>query len=167
MSEAVVGVIMGSASDLPHMKKGLALLGDLGVPYEVSIMSAHRTPEQVAEYASSAADRGLKVIIAAAGMAAALPGVVAALTHLPVLGVPMPSPGFLGMDSVLSMVQMPAGVPVGTVAVGSAGARNAALLATRILALGDESLTERLEAYRVARQAEIEQANRDLAQDEA
>ncbi len=165
MATPLVGVLMGSASDMPHMKSGLALLAALGVPYEVSIMSAHRTPQQVTVYATTAADRGLQVIIAAAGMSAALPGVVAALTHLPVLGVPMPSSGFLGLDSVLSMVQMPAGVPVGTLAVGSAGSRNAALLATRILSLSHDGLIDRLEEYKQGRKQEIEAANAELAND--
>lgn len=143
-----IGILMGSQSDWDTMKNATETLEALGIPYEAKILSAHRNPEQVNEYASAARDNGLKVIIAGAGMAAALPGVVAALTPLPVLGVPMETRVMGGMDSLLSMVQMPGGIPVGTLAVGKAGARNAALLATAILALSDEKIAARLDDYR-------------------
>ena len=143
-----IGILMGSKSDWDTMKNATETLEALGIPYEAKILSAHRNPEQVNEYASAARDNGLKVIIAGAGMAAALPGVVAALTPLPVLGVPMETRVMGGMDSLLSMSQMPGGIPVGTLAIGKAGAKNAALLAAAILALGDEGLAGRLDAFR-------------------
>jgi len=142
---------MGSPSDLPVMQRAADTLTQLGIAHEVKIMSAHRTPEITLQYASTAAERGLKVLIAGAGMAAALPGVIAAKTLLPVLGVPMAGHAFGGMDALLSIVQMPTGIPVGTLAVGEAGATNAALLAAQILALSDPALTERLAAYRAER----------------
>jgi 5-(carboxyamino)imidazole ribonucleotide mutase len=148
MAEPVVGVIMGSRSDWETMQHACATLDELGVPYETRVVSAHRTPELMAEYASGAADRGLRVLIAGAGGAAHLPGMTAAHTHLPVLGVPVESRALKGMDSLLSIVQMPAGVPVGTLAIGRAGAINAALLAASIVALGDETLRERLRTFR-------------------
>src|SRR6188472_3333443 len=134
MAEPVVSVIMGSRSDWETMQHACATLDELGVPYETRVVSAHRTPELMAEYASGAADRGLRVLIAGAGGAAHLPGMTAAHTHLPVLGVPVESHALKGMDSLLSIVQMPAGVPVATLAIGRAGAVNAALLAASILA---------------------------------
>jgi 5-(carboxyamino)imidazole ribonucleotide mutase len=148
MAEPVVGVIMGSRSDWETMQHACATLDELGVPYETRVVSAHRTPELMAEYASGAADRGLRVLIAGAGGAAHLPGMTAAHTHLPVLGVPVESHALKGMDSLLSIVQMPAGVPVGTLAIGRAGAINAALLAASIVALGDETVRERLRTFR-------------------
>ena len=148
MAEPVVGVIMGSRSDWETMQHACATLDELGVPYETRVVSAHRTPELMAEYASGAADRGLRVLIAGAGGAAHLPGMTAAHTHLPVLGVPVESHALQGMDSLLSIVQMPAGVPVGTLAIGRAGAINAALLAASIVALGDETVRERLRTFR-------------------
>jgi 5-(carboxyamino)imidazole ribonucleotide mutase len=148
MAEPVVGVIMGSRSDWETMQHACAILDELGVPYETRVVSAHRTPELMAEYASGAADRGLRVLIAGAGGAAHLPGMTAAHTHLPVLGVPVESHALKGMDSLLSIVQMPAGVPVGTLAIGRAGAINAALLAASIVALGDETVRERLRTFR-------------------
>jgi 5-(carboxyamino)imidazole ribonucleotide mutase len=148
MAEPVVGVIMGSRSDWETMQHACVTLDELGVPYETRVVSAHRTPELMAEYASGAADRGLRVLIAGAGGAAHLPGMTAAHTHLPVLGVPVESHALKGMDSLLSIVQMPAGVPVGTLAIGRAGAINAALLAASIVALGDETLRERLCTFR-------------------
>ena len=148
MAVPVVGVIMGSRSDWETMQHACATLDELGVPYETRVVSAHRTPELMAEYASGAADRGLRVLIAGAGGAAHLPGMTAAHTHLPVLGVPVESHALKGMDSLLSIVQMPAGVPVGTLAIGRAGAINAALLAASIVALGDETLRERLRTFR-------------------
>jgi len=148
MAQPVVGVIMGSRSDWETMRHACATLDELGVAYETRVVSAHRTPDLMAEYASGAADRGLQVLIAGAGGAAHLPGMTAAHTHLPVLGVPVESHALKGMDSLLSIVQMPAGVPVGTVAIGRAGAVNAALLAASIVALGDEDVRERLRGFR-------------------
>jgi 5-(carboxyamino)imidazole ribonucleotide mutase len=143
----LVGIIMGSRNDWETMKGASAVLTEFGIPHESRALSAHRSPDLVADYAKSAESRGLEVIIAAAGMAAALPGVVAAMTTLPVLGVPMEGKIMGGLDAVLSMVQMPGGVPVGTLAVGSAGAKNAALLAIRILANSRPELRERLRSY--------------------
>ena len=148
MAQAVVGVIMGSRSDWDTMKHACDTLEELGVAFETSVVSAHRTPDRMAEYAKTAADRGLQVLIAGAGGAAHLPGMTAAHTPLPVLGVPMESHSLKGMDSLLSIVQMPAGVPVGTLSIGRAGAINAALLAAAIVALHDEDVRERLEAFR-------------------
>src|SRR6185312_1992203 len=148
MAEPVVGVIMGSRSDWETMQHACATLDELGVPYETRVVSAHRTPELMAEYASGAADRGLRVLIAGAGGAAHLPGMTAAHTHLPVLGVPVESHALKGMDSLLSIVQMPAGVPVGTLAIGRPGAINAALLAAAMLATSDDRLAQRLRAFR-------------------
>ena len=148
MAEPVVGVIMGSRSDWETMQHACATFDELGVPYETRVVSAHRTPELMAEYAFGAADRGLRVLIAGAGGAAHLPGMTAAHTYLPVLGVPVESHALKGMDSLLSIVQMPAGVPVGTLAIGRAGAINAALLAASIVALGDDAVRDRLRAFR-------------------
>jgi len=147
-SGALVAVIMGSTSDWETMRHAVELLDDLGVPNEHRIVSAHRTPEMMAEFARTAAERGLEVIIAGAGGAAHLPGMIAAHTWLPVLGVPIQSHALHGMDSLLSIAQMPAGVPVGTLAIGTAGATNAALLAASILALSDENLRKKVEAFR-------------------
>ena len=147
-SAALVAVIMGSTSDWETMRHAVELLDDLGVPNEHRIVSAHRTPEMMAEYARTAAERGLEVIIAGAGGAAHLPGMIAAHTWLPVLGVPIQSHALHGMDSLLSIAQMPAGVPVGTLAIGTAGATNAALLAASILALSDEKIRKKVEAFR-------------------
>jgi len=146
----VVGVVMGSRSDWATMHRAAELLEQLGVPHECAIVSAHRTPGRLASYAATAAGRGLRVIVAGAGGAAHLPGMLAAQTHLPVLGVPVESSMLRGVDSLLSIVQMPAGVPVGTLAIGPAGAANAALLAVSILALEDAPLRERLVAFRAA-----------------
>ena len=148
MAQPVVGVIMGSRSDWETMQHACATLDELEVAYETRVVSAHRTPDLMAEYASGAADRGLQVVIAGAGGAAHLPGMTAAHTHLPVLGVPVESHALKGMDSLLSIVQMPAGVPVGTTAIGRAGAVNAALLAASIVALSDDGVRERLRAVR-------------------
>jgi 5-(carboxyamino)imidazole ribonucleotide mutase len=148
MVQPVVGVIMGSRSDWETMQHACATLDELGVPYETRVVSAHRTPALMAEYASGAADRGLRVLIAGAGGAAHLPGMTAAYTHLPVLGVPVESHALKGMDSLLSIVQMPAGVPVGTLAIGRAGAINAALLAASVVALGDDAVRDRLRSFR-------------------
>jgi 5-(carboxyamino)imidazole ribonucleotide mutase len=147
---AVVGVIMGSRSDWDTMKHACETLEELGVLYETEVVSAHRTPGKMASYATSAAERGLQVIIAGAGGAAHLPGMTAAHTHLPVFGVPVESHALKGMDSLLSIAQMPAGVPVGTLAIGRSGAINAALLAASVLALHDDAVRERLEAFRTA-----------------
>src|SRR5918996_6616340 len=144
----LVAVIMGSKSDWETMQHADRTLSDFGVPHECQIVSAHRTPAWLTEYASGAEARGIRVIIAGAGGAAHLPGMVAAHTALPVLGVPVESQALKGMDSLLSIVQMPAGVPVGTLAIGKAGAINAALLAAAMLANGDKELTARLEAWR-------------------
>ncbi|HXE81214.1 MAG TPA: 5-(carboxyamino)imidazole ribonucleotide mutase [Vicinamibacterales bacterium] len=149
----LVGVIMGSKSDWETMRHADEVLTSFGVPHECRVVSAHRTPQWMAEYASAAEARGLQVIIAAAGGAAHLPGMVAAHTTVPVLGVPIESKTLKGVDSLLSIVQMPRGVPVGTLAIGAAGAANAALLAVAILATRDEKLRERLRAFR-AEQAE-------------
>jgi 5-(carboxyamino)imidazole ribonucleotide mutase len=147
-SKPVVGVIMGSKSDWETMRHAVETLDALGVPNETRVVSAHRTPDLLFEYASTARDRGLKVIIAGAGGAAHLPGMVSAKTTLPVLGVPVESKALQGVDSLLSIVQMPAGVPVGTLAIGKSGAINAALLATAILATNDAELAITLDAFR-------------------
>jgi 5-(carboxyamino)imidazole ribonucleotide mutase len=147
-SKPVVGVIMGSKSDWETMRHAVETLDALGVPNETRVVSAHRTPDLLFEYASTARDRGLKVIIAGAGGAAHLPGMVSAKTTLPVLGVPVESKALQGVDSLLSIVQMPAGVPVGTLAIGKSGAINAALLATAILATNDAELARTLDAFR-------------------
>ncbi len=152
-SEAQVAILMGSQSDWPTLTHTAATLDKLGITHEARIASAHRTPDRVADYTRSAKERGVKVIIAGAGGAAALPGVIAAHTPLPVLGVPIESQALKGMDSLLSMVQMPGGIPVGTLAIGKAGAVNAALLAGAILALEDERVARRLDEFR-AQQAE-------------
>ena len=148
---ALIGIIMGSQSDWPTMKNAADILTELDIPFESRIVSAHRTPERLYEYARSARPRGLKTIIAGAGGAAHLPGMVASLTILPVFGVPVESRALKGRDSLLSIVQMPAGVPVGTLAIGNAGAANAALLAASVLALEDDAVAGRLSAWRQAR----------------
>jgi 5-(carboxyamino)imidazole ribonucleotide mutase len=147
---AQVGIIMGSTSDWDTMRHTAGTLDALGIPHETKVVSAHRTPHRLVEYATTAADRGLQVVIAGAGGAAHLPGMAAAMTHLPVLGVPVESKALKGMDSLLSIVQMPGGIPVGTLAIGKAGAINAALLAASILALADPGLSTRLQAWRAA-----------------
>ena len=143
-----VAIVMGSQSDWATMARSADMLNDLGVQHDALIVSAHRTPERMVEFAKGAAEAGYAVIIAGAGGAAHLPGMIASLTHLPVLGVPVQSKALSGQDSLLSIVQMPAGVPVGTLAIGEAGATNAALLAASILGLSDESLSQRLVAFR-------------------
>lgn len=152
---------MGSQSDWETMKICHELLHDLQIPHEVRIVSAHRTPRRMFEYAESAKGRGLKVIIAAAGGAAHLPGMVASLTPLPVLGVPIKSKALKGMDSLLSIVQMPGGIPVGTLAIGEAGAKNAALLAASILGTADEAIMKRLEAWRKNNTDQVAEAPKD------
>ena len=151
----LVGVVMGSKSDWEYMAAAAEAMTELKVAHEIRIMSAHRTPDLVLEYAASAKPRGLRVIIAGAGGAAHLAGVIAAKTTIPVIGVPMPTTSLNGIDSLLSMVQMPRGVPVATMAIGKAGAANAGLFAAAILALGDRSLCERLEHWRAARVKEL------------
>jgi 5-(carboxyamino)imidazole ribonucleotide mutase len=150
MATPHVGLIMGSQSDWDTMKAAAEALDALGIAYEAKIVSAHRTPQRLYDYASTAKARGLKVIIAGAGGAAHLPGMAASMTSLPVLGVPVKSKDLKGLDSLLSIVQMPKGVPVATLAIGDAGAANAGLLAASILALSDEALAVRLDAYRAA-----------------
>jgi 5-(carboxyamino)imidazole ribonucleotide mutase len=150
VATALVGLIMGSRSDWETMQHAATTLDELGVPYERRVVSAHRTPDLLFEYASTAEQRGLRVLIAGAGGAAHLPGMAAAKTTLPVLGVPVESKALSGMDSLLSIVQMPAGIPVGTLAIGRAGAVNAALLAASILAAGDAGIAERLRVFRAA-----------------
>jgi 5-(carboxyamino)imidazole ribonucleotide mutase len=153
-SGPLVGIIMGSKSDLKTLAPATELLKQLEIPYEVRVISAHRTPDLTFEYATNAESRGMEVIIAAAGGAAALPGMIAALTVLPVLGVPIPSTSLNGMDSLLSIVQMPRGVPVATLAIGEPGAANAALLAASIIGLGKPEIRDRLKAWRKGRTEE-------------
>ena len=153
--QPLVAIVMGSQSDWSTMQRAADALDALGVAYEARIVSAHRTPDRLAAFAKGAADAGFKVIVAGAGGAAHLPGMVASMTHLPVLGVPVESKALKGQDSLLSIVQMPAGIPVGTLAIGEAGATNAGLLAAAILATADEALTERLKAYRAAQTAAV------------
>ena len=155
MSDASVGIIMGSQSDWDVMSHASATLEELGVAHECRIVSAHRTPKRLYDYAANAKDRGLRVIIAGAGGAAHLPGMAASMTAVPVLGVPVESKSLKGMDSLLSIVQMPAGVPVGTLAIGKAGAINAALLAAAILANSDEALAGRLARWREAQTSSV------------
>ena len=159
MSEGApkVSIVMGSQSDWETMQNGAAVLEKLGVAHECRIVSAHRTPDRLVSFAKGAAAEGIQVIIAGAGGAAHLPGMVAAMTHLPVLGVPVQSKALKGMDSLLSIVQMPGGIPVGTLAIGAAGATNAALLAASILALSDPALSERLVAWRTAQTDSVAQ----------
>jgi 5-(carboxyamino)imidazole ribonucleotide mutase len=151
----LVGIVMGSKSDWEHMSAAAEILTEFKVSHEVRILSAHRTPDLALEYAASAVERGLQVIIAGAGGAAHLPGVVAAKTIVPVIGVPMPTTALSGMDSLLSIVQMPRGVPVATMAIGKSGAANAGLFAVAILALGRENLAEQLVIWRAARAQEV------------
>ena len=151
----VVAIIMGSRSDWPTMKLAAESLDALGVDWEAKVVSAHRTPERMFEFARGAREAGFKVIVAGAGGAAHLPGMVASLTDLPVLGVPIESKALKGIDSLLSIVQMPGGIPVGTLAIGEAGARNAGLLAARILSLGDADLAERIATYVAAQTAAV------------
>ncbi|TOG09837.1 5-(carboxyamino)imidazole ribonucleotide mutase [Vibrio parahaemolyticus] len=159
-----VGIIMGSKSDWPTMKLAADMLDQFGVSYETKVVSAHRTPQLLADYASSAKERGIKVIIAGAGGAAHLPGMAAAFTSLPVLGVPVQSRALKGMDSLLSIVQMPKGIAVGTLAIGEAGAANAGILAAQILGTHDESIMAKIEAFR-NEQTETVLANPNPAED--
>lgn len=157
----VVAIVMGSQSDWSTMRRAAEVLDELAVAYEARIVSAHRTPERLYEFARTAREQGFKVVIAGAGGAAHLPGMVAAMTTLPVLGVPVRSSALNGQDSLLSIVQMPAGVPVGTLAIGEAGATNAGLLAAQILALTDSALAERLEDWRRRRTAAVAEHPKD------
>ena len=159
----LVGIVMGSQSDWPTMRHAAATLEALGIAHEARIISAHRTPQRAEAYAGGARGRGLKVIIAGAGGAAHLAGVFAALTPLPVLGVPMESPALKGMDSLLSTVQMPGGIPVGTLAIGKPGAINAALLAAAILALADPDIAAALDDWRTRQTAKVPEAPKDEA----
>ena len=158
MTEPLVGIIMGISSDWETMRHAADVLDQLGIAHETRIVSAHRTPKRLYEYAHSARERGLKLVIAGAGGAAHLPGMTASMTELPVLGVPIESQALKGMDSLLSIVQMPAGVPVGTLAIGRPGAINAGLLAAAILANDDEGLAERLRAWREAQTGSVAEA---------
>lgn len=157
MQLPVMGIIMGSQSDWETMRTAADLLIEFGVPHETSIVSAHRTPDRLVEYAKTAKSRGLKIIIAGAGGAAHLPGMCASMTPLPVLGVPVESKTLKGLDSLLSIAQMPAGIPVGTLAIGQAGAKNAALLGIAILALGDTELAKKLDDFRSRQTASVAQ----------
>jgi 5-(carboxyamino)imidazole ribonucleotide mutase len=155
----IISVIMGSKSDLSTMQHGIDILTDFNIPHEVKIISAHRTPKRLYEFAQNADSLGVKIIIAGAGGAAHLPGMVASLTHLPVLGVPVQSKALNGYDSLLSIVQMPAGIPVGTLAIGEAGAKNAALLAISILSLNDIDIKQKLLTFR---EAQTQKINEDI-----
>ena len=161
VAKPVVGIIMGSRSDWPTLKAAADVLDSLKVPYETKIVSAHRTPKRLYSYATSARERGLKVIIAGAGGAAHLPGMTASMTELPVLGVPIEGKALKGLDSLLSIAQMPAGVPVGTLAIGESGATNAGILAAQILALEDSRLAARVAAWRAAQTEAIPEAVED------
>ena len=158
MADALIGIVMGSQSDWETMRAAADVLCELAVPFEVRIVSAHRTPDRLFAYAESAADRGLRLIVAGAGGAAHLPGMLAAKTRLPVLGVPVQSKALSGLDSLLSIVQMPRGVPVGTLAIGPAGAANAGLLAAAMLATQDAALAARLDGWRTAQTAAVAEA---------
>ncbi len=161
MTDTLVGIVMGSQSDWQTMKPAAEVLEALGVPHETRIVSAHRTPDRLFRYAEDAAPRGLRVIIAGAGGAAHLPGMLAAKTRIPVLGVPVRSRALSGLDSLLSIVQMPGGVPVGTLAIGEAGARNAGLLAAAMLATTDAALADRLDAWRADMAAAVAEVPTD------
>jgi 5-(carboxyamino)imidazole ribonucleotide mutase len=155
VAKAIVGIVMGSQSDWATMRNAAEILDELGIAHETRIVSAHRTPKRMAEFAETARDRGLKVIIAGAGGAAHLPGMIASQTTLPVLGVPVESRALKGMDSLLSIVQMPKGIPVGTLAIGEAGAGNAGLLAAAILSTHDPEIAKKLAAWRLAQTASV------------
>jgi 5-(carboxyamino)imidazole ribonucleotide mutase len=162
MTQPVVGIIMGSSSDWPTMQNAAQVLEDFGVPYEKKVVSAHRTPELLYEYARTAEGRGLRCIIAGAGGAAHLPGMTASMTLLPVLGVPVSSRALSGVDSLYSIVQMPGGVPVATFAIGNAGAINAGLFAISMLASGDPALTEKLRGFRERQTAKVLESQKEL-----
>jgi 5-(carboxyamino)imidazole ribonucleotide mutase len=160
----LVGIIMGSQSDWATMRHAAEMLAEFGVPHEAKIVSAHRTPDRMVAYAKSARERGIKVIVAGAGGAAHLPGMVAAMTTLPVLGVPVESKALSGLDSLLSIAQMPGGVPVGTLAIGTAGAKNAGILAASIVALNDAAVAVKLEAWRRAQTDAVAETPTDPTQ---
>lgn len=160
MSQPLVGIIMGSSSDWETMKSCAEILDEFSVPYEKAVVSAHRTPRKMVDYAESAVSRGIQVIVAGAGGAAHLPGMVASLTVLPVIGVPVATKHLKGVDSLYSIVQMPMGIPVATVAIGAGG--NAGLLAARIIALQDKALSDKLRAYQKALEAKVEAMNREI-----
>ncbi len=162
MATPLVSIVMGSKSDAQIMNAGGGILDEFGVPYEMRVISAHRTPDRAVEYGRGLAERGVRVVIAGAGKAAHLPGVIAALTTLPVIGVPMQTSDLGGLDSLLSIVQMPGGIPVATVSIGKHGARNAGLLAVEILALGDSALADKLAAYRADMARAVEEDDRGL-----
>ncbi len=161
MGKAIVGVIMGSKSDLDTMQPAADALREFGIPFELKVVSAHRTPKLMVEYAETARDRGLKVVIAGAGGSAHLPGMVASLTTLPVIGVPVQTKALSGVDSLHSIVQMPPGIPVATVAIG--GGKNAGLLAVRILAVSDQGLAQKLKDYEATMRAAVDQMNVEVA----
>jgi phosphoribosylaminoimidazole carboxylase PurE protein len=163
MTKPVVGILMGSDSDLPVMQEAAAMLQEFGIEYEMTIASAHRTPKKVLEYSQSAERRGLKVIIAGAGWAAHLAGVVASQTTLPVIGVPIDSSALKGLDALLSMVQMPGGVPVATMSLGKAGAKNAGVFAAQIIASSDVKVANRLKVYKVEMEREVEEKAKRLS----
>jgi 5-(carboxyamino)imidazole ribonucleotide mutase len=164
LNDARVSIVMGSKSDLEVMSEAAKMLSQFGVPYEIRVVSAHRTPQKAHQFAATAKAKGIKVIIAGAGKAAHLAGVLASLTTVPVIGVPLPSSDLGGLDSLLSTVQMPGGIPVATTAIGKAGAKNAALLAIAILALGDDKLDSQLSAFRESLRAEVEDTDREVRQ---
>ena len=157
MSKPIVGILMGSDSDLPIMEEAAKILKEFGIPYEITISSAHRSPKRTSDYAKSAAERGIKVIIAGAGSAAHLAGFIAAETTLPVIGVPIDSSPLKGIDALLSTVQMPAGVPVAAMAIGKAGAKNAGIFATQILATFDKKLQAKLKAFKLKQARDVEE----------
>jgi len=163
MAKPLVGILMGSDSDLPIMEEAAKILKDFDIPYEMTISSAHRSPKRTSDYAKSAADRGIKVIIAGAGSAAHLAGFIAAETILPVIGVPIDSSSLKGMDALLSTVQMPGGVPVAAMAIGKAGAKNAGILAVQIIALADKKLQAKLKAYKEKQAKDVEEKAKKIS----
>jgi len=163
MSKPLVGILMGSDSDLPIMEEAAKILKEFDIPYEITISSAHRSPKRTSEYARGAADRGIKVIIAGAGSAAHLAGFLAAETILPVIGVPIDSSSLKGMDALLSTVQMPGGVPVATMSIGKAGAKNAGILAVQIIALADRKLQAKLKAYKEKQAKDVEEKAKKIS----
>lgn len=158
----VVGIIMGSSSDWPTMKQSADMLEEFGLSYEKKVVSAHRTPEMMTEYAKNAKEKGIDIIIAGAGGAAHLPGMVASLTNVPVIGVPIQSKALQGLDSLFSIAQMPGGIPVATTAIGEAGAKNAGILAARILAVNDADIYKKLEEYTASLEKKVEDMQNDL-----
>jgi len=163
MSKPLVGILMGSDSDLPIMEEAAKVLKEFDIPYEITISSAHRSPKRTSDYAKNAADRGIKIIIAGAGSAAHLAGFIAAETILPVIGVPIDSSSLKGMDALLSTVQMPGGVPVATMSIGKAGAKNAGILAVQIIALADRKLQAKLKAYKEKQAKDVEEKAKKIS----